>query len=169
MQRSTRLVRAARRSEGWSTCMKGIQHSNEGMGENEGKNRDPANFQLSRLLIFRVCQKPALQITAVPCCKLRHLADGKAETLPTSPLPPPTRLPLPSPRCRRAPVCISLRQDAQTCPKGDDVKGNGAMPQHLMAETVLVGKKQLGQSLLYSVVEREQKAETSVQRERGRR
>lgn len=162
-------MRAARRSEGWSTCMKGIQHSNQGMGENEGKNRDPANFQLSRLLIFRVCQKPTLQITAVPCCKLRQLPDGKAETLPTSPLPPPTRLPLPPPRCRHLTVCISLRQDTQTCPKGNNVKGNGAIRQHLMGETVLAGKKQLRESLLSSVVKKEQKTETSAQCERGRR
>lgn len=162
-------MRAARRSEGWSTCVKGIQHSHQGKGENEGKNRDPANFQLSRLLIFRVCQKPALQITAVPCCKLRHLPDGKAETLPTSLLLPPTRLPLPPPRCRRAPVCISLQQDAQTCPKGDDVKGNSTVPQHLMGETVLVGKKQFGESLLSSVVKRGQKAETSARCKWGRR
>lgn len=157
------------RSKGWSTRMKGIQHSNQGVGENEGKNRGPANFQLSRLLIFRVCQKPALQITAVPCCKLRQLPDGKAETLPTSPLPPPTAFLCHHHDCCRAPVCISLRQDVQTCLKGDGVKGNGAMPQHLMGETVLVGKKQLGESLLSAVVRREQKAETSAQREQGSR
>lgn len=149
--------------------MKGIQRCNQGMGENEGKNTDPANFQLSRLLIFGVRQKPALQITVVPCCKLRQLPDGKAETLFTSLLPPPTRLPLPPPRCHRAPVCISLREDTQTCPKADNVKGNGVIPQHLMGETVLVGKKQLRESLLSCVDERQQKAETSAQRERGRR
>lgn len=131
----------------------------------KGRTRDPANFQLSRLLIFRVCQKPALQITAVPCRKRRHLPDGRAEALPTSPLPPPTHLPPPLPPCCRAPVCISPRQDARTRPKGDDAKGDSATPQQLRGETVLVGKKQLGES----VVEKEQKAETSAQRERGGR
>lgn len=53
-------------------------------GENEGRNRATANFQLSRLLIFRVCQEPALHITAVPCRQRGQLPDGGAETLPTS-------------------------------------------------------------------------------------